>query len=53
MVSLTNWENSYDIVMHRKTGVLNKNIKTKGYEKDCDNDDGSDGGYCCFDCLHE
>jgi hypothetical protein len=47
MANLINWEGRYEI------SILNNNIKTKGYEKDCDNDDGSVDGYCCLDCLHE
>ena len=45
MGNLRNWEGRYDIATHRKAGNLNNNnIKTKqkDYEKDYDDDDGSD-----------
>lgn len=52
-VNLINWEGSYDIAMHRKTGILIIRSKLNCYEKDCDDDDSSGGGYGHADCLHE
>jgi hypothetical protein len=53
MVNLTNWEGSCDIAMHRKNGILIIRSKLNCYEKDCDDDDSSGGGYGHADGLHK